>query len=324
LSNIAKAIEILRAGGLVAFPTETVYGLGADARNGLAVGKIFSAKGRPATNPLIVHVGDVSIAKRYVERWPVSAEKLAAAFWPGPLTLVLGKNSEIVDLVTAGGKTVALRAPDHPVALELLREFDGPIAAPSANRSMRVSPTMAEHVKREMGDRVDLILDGGACRVGIESTVLDLTRDRPMILRLGMIGREQIEPIVGDVDVFEGSVDVSKPAVSPGQQAVHYSPRTPAFWFETGDAKDVLERFGGRRVIVLTLGNSRIEMGKGWRAMKMPGKANLYAQRLYAALHEADGAGAEAIWIELPPASLEWEAVLDRIHRACRPMTEMK
>src|SRR5271170_4403605 len=171
-AEIERAVEILRSGGLVAFATETVYGLGADATNARAVAKIFSIKGRPTTNPLIVHVADVSVAKRYVTAWPESAERLARAFWPGPLTMVLPKSEAIVPAVTAGLPTVAIRCPDHPIALALLKKFSGPIAAPSANRSNRISPTTADHVRREFGNDVDLILDGGDCRVGIESTVV--------------------------------------------------------------------------------------------------------------------------------------------------------
>ena len=190
VNEIKEAVRIVRAGGLVAFPTETVYGLGADATNPAAVGKIFQAKGRPPTNPLIVHVADIAVGKKYAAEWPKTAQLLAEKFWPGPLTLVLLKSRSIVDEVTAGKNTVGLRVPNHPLALELLRQFNGPLAAPSANRSTRVSPTTAQHVHDELGDKVDLILDGGPCTVGIESTVLDLTVDPPIILRPGAITRD--------------------------------------------------------------------------------------------------------------------------------------
>ena len=178
---IQQGAELLRRGELVAFPTETVYGLGADATNQTAVRKIFAAKGRPSTNPLIVHIADAAIAQRYASAWDERAEKLAMHFWPGPLTLVLPKSAEIVDEVTAGLPSVGLRVPDHPLALELLRAFGGAVAAPSANRSNRISPTLADHVRQEFGDAIPLIIDGGPCRVGIESTVLDLTGE-PRIL----------------------------------------------------------------------------------------------------------------------------------------------
>ena len=197
---IARAAEILRSGGLVAFPTETVYGLGADATNPDAVRRIFAAKGRPTTNPLIVHVADIETAKRYAATWSDAAQTLAAVWWPGPLTLVVPKAASIVPEVTAGRETVGLRVPDHPLALELLRAFGGAVAAPSANRSNRVSPTTAGHVLEELAGSVDLILDGGPCTVGIESTVLDLTTDVPTILRPGGVSRGQLEAILGRVD----------------------------------------------------------------------------------------------------------------------------
>jgi L-threonylcarbamoyladenylate synthase len=203
-TDTGAAAAVLRRGGLVAFPTETVYGLGADATNADAVTKIFAAKGRPSTNPLIVHVADAAVARRYATAWPPAAAQLADRFWPGPLTLVLPKAPDIVPAVTAGLNTVGLRVPDHPVALQLLREFGGAVAAPSANRSNRVSPTTADHVREELGDAVDLVLDGGPCRVGIESTVLDLTTERPTILRPGGLSREQIEAVVGPVGVADG------------------------------------------------------------------------------------------------------------------------
>ncbi len=227
--DIHKAVEILKSGGLVAFATETVYGLGADAANAAAVAKIFAVKGRPAANPLIVHVATTSVAKRYTASWPRPAELLARALWPGPLTLVLPKGPQIVSAVTAGLPSVAIRCPDHPLAQELLRQFDGPVAAPSANRSTRVSPTTADHVRKDLGDKVDLILDGGPCRVGIESTVIDLTSSGPTILRLGGIPRERLEEIVGPVDVQTSTAAAFQAAKSPGQQAIHYAPMAPAY-----------------------------------------------------------------------------------------------
>ena len=226
---IAAAVAVLRRGGLVAFPTETVYGLGADGADPLAVRRIFAAKGRPATNPLIVHVASSTVARRYATAWPATADRLAATFWPGPLTIVLPRDATIADEVSAGRGTVGLRVPDHPLALELLAAFDGPVAAPSANRANHVSPTTADHVRDELGDRVDLILDGGPCAVGIESTVIDLTGGRPALLRPGGISRGQLEAVVGPIDVVQGS------AASPGQGSRHYAPVTPAYRFEPGD-----------------------------------------------------------------------------------------
>jgi len=210
-SDIDRAVSILKAGGLVAFPTETVYGLGADARSSEAVLKIFAAKGRPPTNPLIVHVSGVAMAKLYAMEWPDTARRLAQKYWPGPLTLVLPRYRTIAPEVSAGLDTVGLRMPNHPLALELIQRFDGPIAAPSANRSNHLSPTTAQHVREELGDAVDLILDGGPCRVGIESTVLDLTGSQPMILRPGGITRAQIEKVIGPIEAKDVVIEVTTP-----------------------------------------------------------------------------------------------------------------
>ncbi|HSZ55133.1 MAG TPA: L-threonylcarbamoyladenylate synthase [Tepidisphaeraceae bacterium] len=239
---IARAVEILRRGGLVAFPTETVYGLGADASNAAAVRRIFAAKGRPSTNPLIVHVSNAQTARRYARDWPMIAQTLADRFWPGPLTLVVPKSNAIVAEATAELTSVGLRAPDHPLALRLLREFDGAIAAPSANRSNRVSPTTAAHVRRELGDAVDLIIDGGPCQVGIESTVLDLTSEHPVILRPGGISRAQIEEVIGPIECANVTVGHHQPATSPGQQPIHYAPIAPA-WRFTPDQPEKVERW---------------------------------------------------------------------------------
>ena len=314
--SIAEAVAALRAGGIVAFPTETVYGLGADARSSAAVKKIYAAKGRPATNPSIVHIRDGESARRYAAKWPEAAEKLAAAFWPGPLTLVLEKNDIIVPEATAGRKTVALRVPDHPVALELLTTFDGPIAAPSANRSGRISPTTAEHVRKELGGRVDFVLDGGACRVGVESTVLDLSGLRPVILRPGGISRAEIEKIVGPVDVAEAPISEGEAAASPGMQAVHYSPTTPTYRFDAGHGNSLASGLKGRKAVALLFKEEPLPTE--FRIILLPGDANAYARRLYAALHEADGQNAAAILIQMPPDEPAWVAVRDRLKRASK------
>ena len=288
---IPAAVATLRRGGLVAFPTETVYGLGADAADPLAVRRIFAAKGRPATNPLIVHVASASIARRYATDWPAAADRLAAAFWPGPLTIVLRRNASIADEVSAGRGTVGLRVPNHPVALELLAAFDGPVAAPSANRANHVSPTTADHVRAELGGRVDLVLDGGPCAVGIESTVVDLTGVRPALLRPGGVSRAQLEAVVGPVDVVHGS------AASPGQGSRHYAPVTPAYRFDAGDP--------------LPVGAAVLRCGDDPAA---------YARGLYRSLRELDGRGAAAICVEMPPDEPAWAAVRDRLMRATLPL----
>ena len=328
--SIESAGAVLRRGGLVAFPTETVYGLGADATNADAVAKIFAAKGRPATNPLIVHVADAATARRYASDWPLTASQLAERFWPGPLTLVLPKAPAIVPAATAGLGTVGLRVPDHPLALQLLQSFGGAVAAPSANRSNRVSPTTAQHVRDELGGAVDLVLDGGPCRVGIESTVLDLTTQRPTILRPGGISRGQIENVIGAVDVGHPACEGSSPARSPGLQPMHYAPRTPAFRFESSRRSELdaeLEGTRDRPIAALFLGLSdtvlacadddRTAPGGRWF---MPSEPEAYARWLYRMLRLVDGCGAEQIWVEMPPDRPEWAAVRDRIVRATRQL----
>jgi len=325
--QVEKAVEILRKGGLVAFATETVYGLGADATNPSAIQKIFIAKGRPSTNPLIVHVADQAIARKWVSHWPDSAGRLADEFWPGPLTFVLPKNPQIVPAVTAGLPNVGIRSPDHPLALELLQKFAGPVAAPSANRSNRVSPTNADHVRQELGDEVDLILDGGPCAVGIESTVIDLASPRPAILRPGAISRAQIEAIIGPVNFQENFVSVDS-SPSPGRQPIHYAPSAPAFRFSESDIDKIQKLFPDRlggTMVFLIIGPSELE--KKLResfdpiaVVQMPGSAADYARQLYRALRQADEIGPRAICIQEPPAGEMWDAVRDRIHRATRPI----
>jgi L-threonylcarbamoyladenylate synthase len=320
MSSVARAVEVLRRGGLVAFPTETVYGLGADATNADAVAKVFAAKGRPSTNPLIVHVADRETARRYAATWDDAMQTMAAVWWPGPLTLVVPKNAVIVDAATAGRPTVALRVPDHPLALELLRAYGGPVAAPSANRSNQVSPTTADHVRAELGDRVDLVLDGGPCSVGIESTVLDLTGDRPVILRPGGVPRRKIEAILGPVELFGGSVDATEAAASPGQHARHYAPRTPAIRFETSQRKLIRPNAPDGKpngVIVLS---PMVVLKKWENIVAMPHSPEMYATHFYAVLRELDAMGMREIFIEMPPDKPEWEAVRDRIRRATTPL----
>jgi len=287
VSLISQAAEILRAGRLVAFPTETVYGLGANALDEAAVQRIFEAKGRPLTSPLIVHVASVEMARGLAREWPASAELLAERFWPGPLTIVVPKAAGVPDLVTAGLPSVGLRMPAHPVALELLRAAGIPLAAPSANRFTELSPTTAEHVRAGLGEAVELVLDGGPCGVGIESTVLSLAGARPRILRPGAVTQTQIEAVIGPVEIGGG-------AESPGQHPKHYSPRT--------------------RVV---LGASP-EVGPGVRldSANMPEEPGAYAECLYRTLHELDGLGLEWISVEMPPDTAEWAGVRDRLMRA--------
>lgn len=317
----------------MAIPTETVYGLAADATNAAAVLRLFSAKGRPPTNPVIVHVADADSARRYAGQWPEQADKLARAFWPGPLTLVVPRAESIVPQVTAGLATAGLRSPDHPLALKLLRAFDGALAAPSANRSNRVSPTTAEHVRQELGSAVDLVLDGGPCRVGIESTVLDLTTPVPAILRPGAITPDQIAAVIGQVEVQTGGTTVGQAARSPGQQPVHYAPTTPAYRFALDEASRVVawcRQHPDERAAFLLL-DSIVGMGFIQPAMSpahvlvpMPPTPAGYARELYAELRRADAMAPGAIFLELPPASSHWAGARDRVWRATRDISDAR
>lgn len=294
--QLEEAARLIRAGRLVAFPTETVYGLGANALDARAVQRIFEVKGRPASSPLIVHVCSVEMARRLAAAWPEKAERLAARFWPGPLTLVLPKQPSIPDNVTAGLATAGLRMPAHPLALALIETSGCPIAAPSANRFTELSPTSAEHVRKSLGSAVDLILDGGATPVGIESTVLSLAADPPLLLRPGIITREEIEAVIGPVEVRTTAAEAAHP--SPGMHPRHYSPRTPLYLVRGG----ALPRSG--RGIYLRHGET------------MPASPRDYAAALYATLHRCDEQEYDWIAVEEPPDLPEWAAVRDRLRRA--------
>jgi L-threonylcarbamoyladenylate synthase len=300
-AEIERAAEILRKGGLVGFPTETVYGLGANALDPLAVEKIYAAKGRPPSSPLIVHVASVAMAQRVVAEWPERAALLAGRYWPGPLTLILRKQTIIPDRVTGGLDTVGVRIPAHPLALELIQRAGVPIAAPSANRFMQLSPTEAGHVRAGLGDRVDCILDGGPTRVGIESTVLSLDTDPPRLLRPGMITAAEIESVVGPV--LRGAEDDSPIHASPGLHGKHYSPRTKVLI--TSDPPS------GRGVYLWWKRES-----SDVPAIHMPSDPALYARELYAALHRLDGEKLDFIAIEPVPLSEEWDGISDRLTRA--------
>lgn len=324
---VAEAADILRRGGLVAFPTETVYGLGANALVPAAVGRIFAAKGRPATNPVIVHVAEVAdLAALTQPHLPELVAKLAKRFWPGPLTLVLPKSTAVPDVVSAGGPTIAVRVPAHPVALALLRASGVPLAAPSANRSTELSPTTAEHVARGLGDRVDLILDGGPTTGGIESTVLDLTADPPRILRPGPVTLAMIAAVIGSIqrtgEPGASATGVSEspaadapgtPAKSPGMMPKHYAPRAPLELAENDGRSRVTELVGLHVGWLTWPGVAEVP---GVVRVTMPADPAGYAARLYAALHDLDAAGVARIVVARPPDGDEWLAVRDRLRRA--------
>jgi L-threonylcarbamoyladenylate synthase len=300
-SEIVRAAGIIRKGGLVAFPTETVYGLGANALDVSAVDRIFVAKGRPATSPLIVHVGSIRMAQELAVSWPEEAQRLAEHFWPGPLTLVLPKQDSIPDRVTAGLPSVGLRWPKHSLAQALLDEAALPIAAPSANRFTQVSPTTASHVQAALGSAVDMILDGGPSAVGIESTVLSLARSgRPLLLRPGMISRSAIEAIIGPVEAGTAASGAAHPA--PGMHHKHYSPRTPL----------VLTDQPSERSAYLWWSKEQVS----GRSVHMSDAPAAYAQSLYAVLLELDGQAWDSIAVEPLPTSSEWEGIRDRLRRA--------
>ncbi|MGE5490617.1 MAG: L-threonylcarbamoyladenylate synthase [Actinomycetota bacterium] len=318
-ADYRRAVELLTAGELVAFPTETVYGLGADAANPAAVAKIFAAKGRPADHPLIVHVPGHDWIGHWAEHVPDAAWELAEAFWPGPLTLILKKQAWVPDAVTGGQDTVGLRVPGHPVAIELLRRFaaagtKGGIAAPSANRFGRISPTIAAHVEEELGDRVPLVLDGGACQVGIESTIIDCSRDEPVILRPGHVTPEVIGDVLGTVPAIETAAGA--PRVS-GSLEAHYAPVTPLRLVASDRLLDILNalRHSGRSCAVL--GHSQPpQAGMPHVFRLLPADPVGYAHELYAALRDLDHAGVELIVVEALPQGPGWAAVADRLRRA--------
>ena len=316
---IATAADVLRAGGLVAFPTETVYGLGANALDAQAVAGIFAAKGRPSHNPLIVHVADAADADQLAGDWPAAARQLAERFWPGPLTLVVPTSPRIADLVTAGGSTVGLRVPAHPVALALLRAAGLPLAAPSANRSASLSPTRAEHVLAGLQGRIPLILDAGPTPGGIESTVLDVTQTPPGLLRPGLVPPAAIEAVVGPI--VRQTAAGGQPLRSPGLMQRHYAPRTALECVGDNGWQRVRHlRQQGLRVGWLTFGEHEHQHDPaGGVTLVMPTDPAAYAAELYAALHVLDCAGVERIVVALPPSGEAWLAVRDRLSRASAP-----
>jgi L-threonylcarbamoyladenylate synthase len=317
---IQAAVEVLRRGGLVAFPTETVYGLGADASNPSAVRRIFTAKGRPPTHPLIVHLGEVALVKEWAADVPDHAWALAEAHWPGPLTLVLRRSELVPDEVTGGLDTVGLRVPAQPLARELLGAFGGGVAAPSANRFGRVSPTTADHVRADLGDRVDLVLDGGPCPVGVESTIVDCTGPRPVVLRLGGVTLEDLAATLGGSVAVLGPGEETVPA--PGTLPMHYAPRARVEMLEPGAvagraAALVAE---GRRVGLLAPDPQALgPLPRGLELLPAAGGPTDYARCLYSRLREADTRRLDVLLAVPPPAEGLGAAVVDRLQRAAAP-----
>ena len=312
LAAMQEVAETLRGGGLVAFPTETVYGLGADAENPAAVARIFAVKGRPADHPLIVHIANRDQITRWAEDTPPAAWRLARRYWPGPLTLILRRACRVSNIVTGGQDTVGLRVPDHPLALALLEAFGGGIAAPSANRFGRVSPTTAAHVREELGDVLDLVLDGGPCRVGIESTILDLSGHQPRLLRPGAITIAEIEAVL-EQPIAQPGNDAPR---APGMLRSHYAPKTPVCLVPATDLEAEARRrlAQGQRVAVLAM--SATLLAEACLRQDLPTRPAGWARELYARLRALDAQSFDCILIEAPPMVADWQAVRDRLERA--------
>jgi len=321
---IEQAAKIIRAGGLVVFPTETVYGLGGNALNTAAVESIFRCKGRPSSNPLIVHIEDRSQVGLVARRWSLLAEKLASIFWPGPLTLILPRTARVPTLVTGGGDTVAVRCPIHPVAQALLKASGVPIAAPSANSSTELSPTTAAHVMRSLKEGFDLLLDGGPTPGGLESTVLDINCDPPRLLRPGLISPTEISDHIGPIERMDILQNRVAEAVyrSPGMMQRHYAPRTPLLLVaHNTEAMNLIDewRAQGRRIGWLSWGEAQDHESASVLTVRMPTEVSAYSIRLYAELHDLDASGVEVIVVTVPPDQEPWLAVRDRLHRAATP-----
>jgi len=315
---VKRAAQVLQAGGVAALPTETVYGLAANALEKNAVSRIFELKGRPPTNPIIVHFAELTMAKRCVSIWTPLAEKLARAFWPGPLTLVLLKSKEIPEIVTSDGPTVGIRWPSHPFIQSVIRECGFPLAAPSANPSNRLSPTNAQHVLNYFDGKIPVIVDGGPSQVGIESTVLDLSVSPPRLWRPGMIDENALLAVVGELAIGHG--ENHKVLKSPGQLPQHYSPRARLLVSHWRDEDDLRRQVAQQNVLaanVHVIAHTVIPSAKPFgRVSVIPHDAEAFARALYAELHWCDETGAGLIIVEAPPDSIEWRGIADRLNRA--------
>lgn len=310
ITKVDQAVSILQRGGLVGFPTETVYGLGADAQNADAVAKIFSVKQRPKQHSLIVHIADIEAMSKWARTIPEDALRLAEHFWPGPLTLILPKQAHVLDLVTANQDSIGLRIPNHPLALSLLKAFGGGVAAPSANKFTHISPTSAQAVIDELGDKVDAVIEGGACAVGVESTIIDFTQAVPRLLRPGMIKVSELSEVIGKEILF---AEPTMTAKAPGQHFVHYAPRTPTCLIATDD---IANQVANTTKPIALLCHSQLQFPQV-SIIAMPNNANAYAHSLYHTLRELDQGNYAEIWIETPPQSHDWDAINDRVGKAC-------
>jgi L-threonylcarbamoyladenylate synthase len=327
---VQQAAKLLRQGQLVVLPTETVYGLAANALDRGAVSQIFAVKGRPSSNPIIVHVASLDMARRCAREWPLMAGKLAAAFWPGPLTMVLPRAQQIPDIVTAGGSTVGVRWPSHPFIQSVIQMCGFPLAAPSANISNRLSPTNATHVREQLGDKVPLIVDGGQSQVGIESTVIDLSVSPPRVLRPGMIHDEALLAVTGELSL--GSDQTNHVLKSPGQLPRHYAPKAELVvlsWANDAELQQVLTRHKTRNtgrdsaitphgsVRTHVIAHTHIPSSSGLAGVSViPHDAEAFARALYGELHRCDQAGADLIVVEAVPRTSEWRGISDRLKRA--------
>ena len=314
---VRRAVELLSAGEVVALPTETVYGLAANALNPEAVAKIYSIKGRPSHNPIIVHIADLPMAKRCVAAWSANAEKLANSFWPGPLTMVLPRAETIPEIVTGGGETVGVRWPAHSFIQAVIRDCGFPLAAPSANLSNAISPTSASHVSKQLGGKLQLIVDGGASHVGIESTVIDLSLRQPRVLRPGMIHAESLAAAIGEGVLNEGAGDESMTLRSPGMLRKHYSPKAKLLVLEWKSDEELMSRTTHHASRTHVIAHTRIPSADGFAVVTvMPRDAAAFARAIYAELHRCDEAGAEVIVVEALPNLTEWRGISDRLTRA--------
>lgn len=314
---VERAVALLKKGELVVLPTETVYGLAADGLNASAVSRIFEVKGRPGHNPIILHVAGYDMARRFAAEWNDAAEKLAKSFWPGPLTIVLPRAAQVPDAVTAGGETVGIRWSNHPFVQAVIQRAGMPLAAPSANLSNQVSPTNAGHVRKQIGDKIPLIIDGGPCQVGIESTVVDASVTPPRLLRPGMIHQESLMAVVGEIQTTVKNEGKLK---SPGQLAKHYSPRASLKILEWRDDEHLarqLNEFGVELSDVHVISHSRIPLKLPDAQLSViPHDPEAYARALYAEWHRCDETGARLIVMESLPETSEWQGIRDRLERA--------